>query len=300
METVSVNQCVVPRMYNFAPISTPNTLSAQPQVFNVGASNNMDTVSIRDKKEIYLDKLNKLFPNNSINNVYSAINKDFDIDKPAELKFVTNKDGLTAGGYTFSKNEIDMSLEDLLDNNMKIVGIKDGKRMTLVSPKVKLPLFVDKNSADNFVQMHSQNGNLGFDQLVVEPITEEEQRKFIVQKIAHEVIHAQQHMILRQTSGIGEREVIRAWTHKKPSNVIEDFFLNYSVEKEYNNSYWGNQPETPKTIPANSPAGAVAKTWLEAIRDYPPYDSPEYETNAIEVDAYNRSAEYVSKALGWY
>ena len=304
METVSVNTCVHPRFCNFAPISTPRTLSTPSQVFNVGApigaSANFDTVSIRSEKERYIEKLNKLFPNNSINTLYNNVNRDFGIDKPATLNFVIKNDGVTAGGYTFSKNEIDLSLEDLLNSDTKIVGIKDGKKYTIVSPQVKLPLFVDKKSAEQFVQMYSQNGNLGFDMLVAEPVTEDEQRKFIVQKMAHEVVHAQQHMILRQTEGIGEKEIIKAWTHEKPKDILEEGFLKIDTNNIYNNSYWKNQPETPKTISLDSPLGNLSKTWLEAIRDYPPFDSPEYNVNAIEADAYNRSALYVAQKLGWW
>ncbi|MCM1264610.1 MAG: hypothetical protein NC200_00285 [Candidatus Gastranaerophilales bacterium] len=250
-----------------------------------------------DKKDVQMKRLNELFPNGGIDKVYDDMNKTFGIDKPAKLTFVGDNDGVVGGGFTFSKNEINLSLTDLLSDT-KIVGVKDGKRTVLISPSVGLPLFVDRQLADNFVKMHSQNGNLGFDELVAEPVTDNEQRKFIIQKISHEVIHAQQHMILRRTEGIGEKEIIKAWTHKKPKNMVEQRTLNMITEKLYEQSYWAGQPETEKTIKKGTVPEAFAKTWLEAIRNYPPVDSPEYNKNAIELDAYKRSAAYAYKTCG--
>lgn len=250
-----------------------------------------------DKKEIQMKKLNELFPNGGVDKVYDEINKDFGIDKPAKLNFWGDNDGVVGGGYTFEKNEINLSLSDLLSDT-KIVGIKDGKRTVLISPRNGLPLFINKSFADDFVKLQSQKGNLGFDELFAEPLTEKEQQKFVVQKITHEVIHAQQHMILRQTEGIGEKEIIKAWTHKKPKNMIEKKSLEMITDKLYEQSYWSNQPKTEQKIKKRTIPEAFARTWLEAIRNYPPVDSPEYEKNPIEMDAYRRSAQYAYKKYG--
>lgn len=282
---------------SFNPISSIKTISYKGTAVNHNPSVPKDSFVHSDKKDVQLKRLNELFPNGGIDAVYSEMNKDFNIDKPAKLVFVGENDGVTGGGFTFEKNEIDLSLSDLLSDT-KIVGIKDGKRLTLISPSVGLPLFVDKQLADNFIKMQSQNGNLGFDELIAEPVTDDEQRKFIVQKISHEVIHAQQHMVLRQTEGIGQKEIIKAWTHKKPKNIVEQKVLDVTVENLYNKSYWAQQPEDEIKIKKGSIPEVFARTWLEAIRNYPPVDSPEYNTNAIELDAYKRSAQYAYKKYG--
>lgn len=266
-------------------------------VFRAG-SPETDTVNLRSKKEIYIEKLDKLFPDGGIQKVYDSINQDFGLDRPAHLRLVGDNDGVAAGGFTFSKNEIILSLSDMLESDSKVVGIKNGKRVVLTSPKNKLPLIANKESAEKFVEQYSKYGNLGFDQLVVEPVTEDDQRKLIIQKIAHEVIHAQQHMIMRQTEGIGEKEIFKAWTHEKPKNLIEKALLDIKANNQKNQSYWANEPETEKTNASDSPQGTLARIWLEAIRNYPPVDSPEYEKNAIEVDAYMRSAKYVADKYG--
>lgn len=294
-------------LYTYAPtfrtdinkVSAGNVASANSNAVTAPLSGaNIDTVKIRDRKEINIEKLNKLFPNGELQRVYDEMNKDFGIDRAPHLRFVGNNDGVVAGGFTFSKNEITMSLEDLMESDTKIVGIKNGKRTVLTSPKNKLPLFVSKQMAQASVAALAKNGNLGYDQLVIEPLTEEEHKKFIVQKISHEVIHAQQHMVMRQTEGIGEKEVMAAWTHDKPQNMIDKAILGFKVRDMFNRSYWADKPETEKTISADSEMGKKAKEWLEAVRNYPAVESPEYEKNAIEVDAYNRSAEYAEKKFG--
>lgn len=299
MEKVSFNSCVQNSLsnYNVNPIkkvpANAEGLTFQAQIHEV-----TDSLNIRNSKEIYLEKLNKLFPNAQFDKVCDNINNDFGIDKPAKITLVGDNDGVAAGGYNFEKNEITLSLNDLLGSDTKIVGIKNGKKTVLVSPSEKLPLFIDKENADKFIKLHSQHGNLGFDKLVAEPITEDEQRKFVIQKLSHEIIHSQQHMIIRKTEGMGEKEIIKAWQHDKPDNLIENYILNWKTDSAYNRSYWKNQPKTKQTIKQNSPAGYLAKTWLEAIRNYPPVNSPEYTKNPIEVDAYLRSAQYVINKYG--
>ncbi len=265
----------------------------------VKAAPTSDVVSLRNEKDIYLDKLNVLFPDGGIEKLYNDINKDFGIDKPADLKFYGKDDGVMAGGFTFEKNEIALSLSDLLDYDTKIIGIKNGKKVTLTSPSCKLPLFIDRKSAESFINIHSKHGNLGFDELLVEPLTEDDQRKYITQKIAHEVIHSQQHMIMRQTEGIGAKEIIKAWTHAKPKNMIEKAILELQVQNSLQKSYWKDIPDETK-ISKNSSGSLIAHIWLEAVRNYPKVDSPEYTRNPIEQDAYLRSFEYVKNKYGNY
>jgi hypothetical protein len=139
---------------------------------------------------------------------------------------------------------------------------------------------------------------MGFDKLIAEPLTEDEQRKFITQKISHEVIHAQQHQIMRETEGIGEKEIFKAWAHYQPKNLIDEYIFNFRMDMIFPKTYWGNQPKTETKYSADSKEGQQAKIWLDAVRNYPPVESPEYEKNAIERDAYDRSAQYADEKYG--
>ena len=254
-----------------------------------------------DQKEFYLKKLDELFSSaGGINAVYENMCKDFNIDYPPKLNLYSGKDNITSGGFTFNTNEIGMCLEEMLGYNYKLVGIKNGKKTTIISPNGNIPLFADKASLDMIAKLHSTRGNLGFDSLSVEQVTDNDLRHFVVQKISHEIIHAQQHMVLRQTEGIGSKEIIKAWTHIKPKDKFEEMKLQRLTEDLYNKSYWKNVDEGAPKYPKNSSVGQLARIWLDAIKNYPAVDSPEYMKNAIEQDAYKRSFEYANKYYGNY
>jgi len=234
-----------------------------------------------------------LFPNGEINKIYNKINQDFGITHPAKLNFVYDETSQLGGGYTFNKNEIEMNLYDLMTSNKKIVGVKNGKKIPLISPKEKLPLFINKETADMFVDMHNKNGSLGFDKLIVEDVTPKEHRKFIIQKIAHECVHAKQHQILRETEGIGDKEIIKAWTHQKPKNRIEENSLNKYVEQRYQTTPWAKIGEPEVKYKKDSPVYKKAQVLLEAIRNYPPVTSPLYTINPLEREAFDVAATYI-------
>ena len=298
MEKVSFSTCVNTPMFKstFQTVQTPS--QSYYSVFYPTNQPYIDTVQIRSKKDIQLEKLNRLFPNGGIEQLYNEINKDFGIINIPSLKLYGDNDGITAGGYTFNKNEISLSLSDLLDSDTKLVGIKDGKRTILTSPKIKLPLFVDKKTAQYFIYSQYQKGNMGYDQIVAEPVTPDEQRKFIAQKMAHEVVHAQQHQTMCQTEDIGAKEVYKAWTHFKPQNLIEKYVFDFKSDNSFKYTYWGKKTDTEKIYSITSREGQFAKIWLDAVENYPPVDSPEYENNAIEKDAYERSAAYADSKFG--
>lgn len=255
------------------------------------------TNSIKNNNESNLEQLNKLFPNGELIKFYNQMSEELGLDIPPKLNFVSTEDKIKGGGYTFLKNEINMNLADLTDTNLKIVGIKNSKKETLVSPNEQLPLIVNKDNANLFLEVQAKKGNLGFDKLIAEPTSIDDRKKLILQKIYHELIHAQQHMIMRQTEGIGTKEIIKAWTHKQPKNVLEEYLLDIQANKQYNSSVWV-QSQTNTKYHKDSLSGQIAKKWLEAIRNYPPIDSPEYTKNPIESDAYNRSAEYIKRNFG--
>ncbi len=234
-----------------------------------------------------------LFPNGEINKIYDKINQDFGVANPAKLNFVYDETSQLGGGYTFNKNEIEMNLYDLMTSNKKIVGVKNGKKIPLVSPKDKLPLFINEDIAVQFVDMHNKNGSLGFDKLIVEDVTPKEHRRFIIQKIAHECVHAKQHQILRETEGIGDKEIIKAWTHQKPKNMIEEEALNKYVEQRYQTTPWAKIGQAGVKYTKDSQVYQNAMVLLDAIRNYPPVTSPLYTSNPLEREAFEVAAMYV-------
>lgn len=242
-------------------------------------------------------KFDNLFPNDSINKIYDRINKDFGINNPAKLNFVYDETSKLGGGFNFKNNNIEMNLYDLLNSDKKIVGVKNGRKIPLVSPKEKLPLFINGELAEEFVNTQNKNGSLGFDKLIVEDVTVNEQRKFIIQKIAHECVHAKQHQRLRETEGINDKDIIKAWTHAKPKNMIEEKALNDVVEKLYDSSPWAKIPPAETKYTKGTPEYNNSMALMDAILNYPPVDSPLYTTNALEKEAFDISALYVKNMI---
>lgn len=248
----------------------------------------------------YQKRLDTLFPNGSLEKIYSQMAKELGIDVLPKLKFYGASDGVYAGGYTFSKNEISFSLEEFFANDHKVVMVKNGMYKLLTSPKDNMPLFIDKKNGEQFVKANKAQFKQIVDDLKLVPMTDADTRKFIIHKIYHELIHAQQHMIMRETEGIGEKEIIKAWTHINPKSNSDTKRLDRITERNFKNSFWANKPETVQKHKKNSEIGDLAYKWLEAVRNYPPVDSPEYTTNAIEADAFKRSYEMLVKNFGPY
>lgn len=251
-------------------------------------------------QDVYAQKLNALFPNGSLNKIYAQMGKELGIDNMPTLKFYGPSDGVMAGGFTFGKNEISFSLSEIFDNNHKVVMVKNGMYKLLTSPNDNMPLFIDKTNGEQFVNAQRPQFQKIVDDLKLVSMTDDDFRKFVIHKMYHELIHAQQHMIMRSTEGIGEKEIIKAWTHLKPENEADEKKLAEITEDIYKNSYWNNKTPTTQKHTKDSEIGKLAYVWLDAVRKYPPVDSPEYKTNALEADAFKRSYEYLTKNFGPY
>ena len=253
-----------------------------------------DSFTPTQTKEMQIkQKFALLFPNGEINKYFNEIKKDFGITINPELKFVYDEKSMLGGGYTFSTNKIDMNLYDLMSCDYKIVGIKNGKKLPLISPKEKIPLFINKELGEEFINNNNKKGSLGFDKLILEEVTPQEQKKFILHKITHECVHAKQHQDLRETEGINDKDIIKAWIKIKSTNSVDAKTINYIVDKIYENSHWKDKP-VEKKYPQGSPMHQKSLVLLDAIRNYPKVDSPEYTKNALEREAFDESAKYIN------
>ena len=146
------------------------------------------TKSLREK---YLDKLYEVFPKKQLSKFYSKINQDFGIDYPARISYSTSDSKSISTNYSFKDNTININLCELLDKTHKVIDKRTGK--TLISSFNQMPMFLSKQEAIDYVRNNLSSN------YTVKPITVKEQRKFILHKIAHEVVKAQQYMIMRQT-----------------------------------------------------------------------------------------------------
>lgn len=257
----------------------------------------IDTFVSNTRKSMMKRKLNQLFPNGELISHYIDMNRELGIDNLARLKFIKNKNSRIGGGYNFYKNTIRMNLDDLINSDTKIVGIKDGKETILTSSEA-LPLFVDKISANNFIKKHAKDGNLGYDKLVAKPVTVAEHKKFILQKIAHEVIHSQQHMIMRRSKAVGARAIIRAWDEYKPKNIFQRIKYEIKLYLDYKKSVWGKFESENSNQTNNKTVNEVAEKLLNAVKEYGAVNSEDYFQNFLEKDANERSADFIRQKYG--
>ena len=251
-------------------------------------------------QDVYTQKLNALFPNGALDKIYAQIGKELGIDVLPTLKFYGPSDNVMAGGFTFSKNEIALSLGEIFNFDKKVVMVKNGRYLTLVAPQIGMPMFADKASCEMVANANRKNIKKIADDVKVVSMTDDDYKKFVIHKLYHELIHAQQHMIMRSTEGIGEKEITKAWTHIKPKNEAEEKKLAELTGKLHKDSYWADKTPTVQKHSKDSEQGKLAYTFLEAVRNYPPVGSPEYHNNALEADAYKRSYEYLTKNFGSY
>ena len=242
------------------------------------------------------EKLNSIISPQKLNMVYKEICDFLKLDFKPELKLLDTYKDNRGGGYNFKRHEVSLLIEDLTCSDYKIIGSKNGKKTVLEFGT--LPLFATAELAKEFIQRANSNRNFGYDSIEVVPTTQEDKTRLILQKLYHELIHAQQHQIMRQTEGIGEKEILKAWTHIKPNDTKNYPNIKQITEQDFRNSFWADKKPTKSMIGKNTPLGNLAYTWLENIRNYPPIDSPQYNRIALEVDAYKRSAQYVYSIFG--
>lgn len=241
-----------------------------------------ETPKTQTLREKYLDKLYEIFPKNQLIKFYSKLNKDFKIDYPAKLSFNATQTINAGTNYSFNNNSININLCEIIDKTHKVVNRKTGK--TAISSFNQMPIFLSKQEATDYVR-----NNLSQD-YTIKPITIKDQRKFILHKIAHEVIKAQQFMIMRQTQKIGDKGIIKAQNHSQIIKRAEQLD-NYATYL-HSNSFWKNH-QTKQTISFDCSVGYQALIWLDSISHNSPY-------NAAQKDANQRAYNYIISNFGEY
>ena len=259
--------------------------------------NQPDVFVRQDSSAKYIEQVNNLFPYGELNDIYTKMCKELELDYPPILNFETSKAGAAGGGYSFSSNKITLNLPDILESDYKIIGIKNGKEELLVEPKTYTPLFINKSIAGLIVKNPMNAVIKGYDKLEARPVTDDEQRKLFILKLRHELIHAKQHMIMRQTEGIGSKAVIKAWRHFPKNEGAPKYIIDRIVNAQYQQSYWVDKPDIIK-YSKHSTESEYAQKCLDAIQNYPPVASPMYNSNFIELEAYKESNDYIRKEYG--
>ena len=235
------------------------------------------------QKEIYMKELKKLFPENTLFNLYSKMNKDFGIDYPARLTFFANP--ASKSNYHFERNTIGLNLMDCLDREYKIVEKTKSGDKTVFSMVSNMPLFLKSDEAQEVFQ--SKYGE-GFELVRLTPF---EKRKYVLQTLAHNVIHSQQFMLMRQTKNLGAGEVLYAKTNLKNFNQNR----KQIGEQLIKGTFW-DKHQTKETFEYESSFGRQALVWLS---DLTSTKGQEFSFK-MENDANTRAYNYIKATFGDY
>lgn len=255
-----------------------------------------DTFVKENSETRYMQRIEELFPNGELKQIYADMCKELGLDYYPKLVFAGDVKNNAAGGYTFSTNTISLSLEDTLGSTIKLYGVKNGEAKLQIDNK-GIPVIVNKQIANILINSPRAAKNKGLDSIYGEQASDEEQKKLFLQKLYHELVHAKQHMIMRQTDGIGAKQVIQAWRHLPQDAPVPAIIINQSLENIYKKSYWANKP-TPIVYSETSEIGQYAYKLLDAVQNYAPVESPEYDKNLLEIEAYQEASDYITKNYG--
>ena len=244
-------------------------------------------------------KFNSIISPWELKSYYESAGKYFGIDFLPKLNLITKYHKGWACGYNFKDNVINMNISDLLLCEYKILGKKNEKIIPLIISKNKLPMFSSKEITEEYVKDASTKNYYGYDSMFIMPLSKKDKQRYIIQRLVHELIHAQQQMILRKTDGIGEKAIFKAWFHYIPKNNTEEKILSEMTEKKFKKSFWASKNPATSVIKKDSELGKSARKWFKAIQNYSgDTNSAEYEANELEKDANLRAAKYVRMLFG--
>ena len=278
-------------------ISRLNFLSSQPTVATRPLQTQPDSF-VRESKEVfYAKRLEQLFPNGELQRTYDAMCEELELDYKPRLNLTLPVMGNAGGGYSFGTNTVTLSLEDTLGSDTKLYGIKNGEKELQIDKETGVPMMTSKLLAAYIAYSPEAAKNKGLDAIVAEPASDEEIKKLFIQKLYHELVHAKQHMIMRQTEGIGAKNVFKSWGQGKKAPTTPSVVVNLRQEEAYRKSFWAKN-STPVKYSKDSEIANYANKCLDAIKNYPPVDSPDYTKNFIEAEAFKESYNYIVENYG--
>ena len=255
-------------------------------------------IFVRESKEaFYARRLEEIFPNGELTELYDKLCDELELDYKPKLELVPANQGHAGGGYTFFSNKITLSLEDVVGSDTKIYAIKDGVKSLQTDDKTGVPMMTSKLIAAYLCHTPEAAKNVGVDKLIAEPASNDDIKKLFIQKLYHELVHAKQHMVMRQTEELGVKAILKAWGRSNNKPRVPGAIENMRIEQAYKHSYWADKDVKGKYA-YDSEMGEYAQKCINAIENYSAVDTDEYEKNFIEVEAYKDSKNYVVEHYG--
>lgn len=296
-------------MINFNPNTSVNNVQASSSVNpqKMSAATNPISVSADVAGDFFVkqSKLekplnnsdvlsNRIWGDAKIQDLYNQMAKSLNLPHPPTLTLVdsmANKDH--GGGFNFAKNQISLNLEQYTGDQAFIMMEKGGKTAPFANNGMKV--VVPTTSAARFVEkMNAKNNGIVYS---VQKATDEDLKKVIEQTMYHELVHAQQHEVMRRTEGIGaEKLIINKGINNETLSPVQKAQREAYYKDVFKNSPWAELTQEEAKIPKNSKWGKFGCALYEAAKDYTSdVRSPKYASNLLEKDAYKRALEYIVK-----
>jgi hypothetical protein len=261
----------------------------QPDTFEKSAS-------ITENERI----VNDLFGKGNLELEYKKMTKHLGLIHPPKLytdMSVLNLSDDYGGGYNFAKNIIAMNPNEYKGKLYKVCIVKDGKEKVMIAPDTKMPVIAQKSELKGIEKKFPGM------KIVKREATKEDLKKLFTQKLMHEAIHAQQHELMARTETIGAEKVILNKGIALYKNLTPEQKTRRQEIREniYKNSCWSKYTDVENTIKRDSSEGVYAFLLSIANEEYTNNpDNPEYYSNLMEREAYERSYQYVTETMGEY
>lgn len=244
-------------------------------------------------------EITRLFPNGELNKIYNGIANDYGIETPPSLELIKDFELGDRGYFTPTSNKIKLVLDFLKPEARKFLLEKDNQKFYIVGDSRGLLFRVKENDIKKEQQSLEQ---MGF-KVTPEPLSDDDKKKYAVFILAHELSHAYQNQIIRQTEGLNEWNMIeQKLNNNKPEgiNLIRQKLEMIKAKQIYDKTHAGMNFE--KKYPLSSKEGQQAKIWYDANVGYkrPETDYEENITNPLEIYANNKAYKYLKNKYGYF
>ena len=260
-------------------------------------------VKTNNTQSYYEKELDRLFPNGELHKIYNDISKEYGLENPPKIKLNPYPDATDYMATSHISNDVMVNLGTLLaPNQYKFTFEKNGKKPYCYDDVTKRIRIVQTSNPEDLKLISDYNKQLGADNSVAVPLTDDDKRKMVISSLAHELEHCKQNQVIRHTQGLDEFQMItsqlKPTLDKRQVNLIDQTILNMVLKNKYNQSHYPT--DNVKIYSKDSPEGKKAYEWYNAEVNYINYeqDYNGYKNNPIEKDANERAHEYLVKHYG--
>jgi len=251
----------------------------------------------QEKQAEAVKELERLFPNNELNQIYNKIVKDYGIENPPQ--FVINPHDTRVGAAYHNKTNSIILNPAMISDSKNCMKIKfefesNGKTITGYYPALDKPGEIKYvNSEKSYLPIKTHLEKKGI-KSSIEPLTDNDIRKTVILTLAHELRHAYQAQLINQCEGLGMYKLLKEQALEGRKNLIDRKITELNFDNQYKTYNWSKYPTNIKYKKGTDEWNHINKIY-DATLHYTPVtvDYKKYITNPIEIDADSVSAQYL-------